>query len=190
MSKRTLALIIGLIVVTAVLLAIALSPEKPQENQPISQKTPIVTKAPVVQTNLFFTPSPLIVSSSSGSINVNINTGENKATAVQLELTYDPKALTNIDIKPGNYFENPIVLLKNVDDKNGRITYAIAISPTGAPKKGEGIVATITFTSLLGPGQKTEITPLPKTMATATGETMSVLKKVSGATIISAQKGQ
>ncbi len=180
MSKRTIGLIAVLIVVTGVLLAIAVSPQK--QTQP--KLTPIVaTPTPAMQSILMLSPNPLIVSSSSAKVDVNIDTKENLATAVQLEFAFDPKLITNIEITPSTFFENPVVLIKNIDMENGKISYAVGISPVGVAKKGIGTVATITFDLNMKPGEKTEITPLPKTMITAKDVPSSVLKQASGTTI-------
>jgi hypothetical protein len=82
------------------------------------------------------------------------NTWENKitlktdkmVTGAQIELTYDPAHLKNLDIKAGDLIPNAVVLLKKVDEKNGTITFAIAIPPGSAPITGQGNIATITFT--------------------------------------------
>lgn len=180
MSKRTLGLIIALIAITAVLVTIALSPQKPT----VKPQPAIPTPTPVAQTTLTLSPNPLVISSSSASVDVNINTQENEATAVQLELSFDPKMLTVTDITPASYFEKPIVLFKKINNQDGKISYAIAIPPSGTPKKGIGTVAKINIRSLMTAGQQTQITPLPKTMVTASGISPSVLKEALGITII------
>lgn len=73
--------------------------------------------------------------------------------------------------------------MKNIDSKNGKIFYAIALQPTAQAKSGAGILATISFTSKLKPNQKTELKFLPKTLVTAEGVRSTVLKTTSGAII-------
>lgn len=186
MSIKTLILIIFLSVVAGVAVFIAVSPknETPQGTSQSSGLQP--TKAPnVAFTTLSIIPNPLTISTPSASVDVSIDTKTNKVTAVQLEISYDPKALTNVDIAPGTFFDNPIVLVKKIDQQEGRITFALAISPSQTAKMGTGNVAMITFTSLITPVGKTEIKVLPETLVTAEGVSSSVLKSSSGTTIIS-----
>lgn len=186
MSKQTLALIIFLLLLTVFLIAIA---ARMQQQRQITMAPPITvpTPTPVAQTVLVLFPNPLVVASPSGSLAVTIDTGENPVTAVQLEFSYNPLALPTIDIKPSTFFENPVTLLKTVDTKNGKISYALAIPPTGAAKKGKGEIATISFTTNIPSGQKSDIILLPKSLVTAEGVQKSVLKSSSGATIFYVQ---
>ncbi len=183
-------LIIFLSVVAGVAVFIAVSPknETPQgasQSSGLQQSTPALN---VSFTTLSLLPNPLTISSSSASVDVSIDTKTNKVTAVQLEISYDPKQLTNVNIaapKSGGFFDNPIVLLKKIDEKKGLISFALAISPSQAAKQGTGNVATITFTSLITPVGQTEIKVLPETLVTAEGVSSSVLKSSTGTTITS-----
>lgn len=179
MSKRTLALIIILVVITGVLVALAVTPEK----KPV---TPVIVPTPtsVAQTALAFSPNPLTIASASATVDVLVDTQTNPVTAVQLELSYDPKVITSIDVKPGSFFTNPAELLKTIDAKEGKISYALGILPSDVAKKGQGIVATISFRTNLKVGQPTQINFLPKTLVTASGITQSVLKSASNLTIL------
>lgn len=171
MSKRTLALIIVLIIVTSILVALAVTPQKPS-----APLTVAPTPTPAAQTALTFSPNPLTIASASATVDVLVDTQTNGVTAVQLELSYDPKVITSIDIKPGSFFSNPAELLKTIDAKEGKISYALGILPSDVAKKGQGIVATITLRTTLAVGQPTQISFLPKTLVTASGITSSVLK--------------
>lgn len=181
MSKRTLALIIILVIITAVLFKIAITPSG--VNLPgISNKTTGPTPTPVEQTSLYLSPSTLAVSSPSGSVDVDIDTSLNKVSAVQLELSYDPRAISIVDINPGTFFEQPGTLLKTIDAASGRISYALVVPPNLPAKQGKGTVAKIQF-MVLSQGQSTAISFLPKTQVTAEGVNSSVLKLSTGATI-------
>lgn len=182
MSKRTIALIVILVLITAVLTSIAISPKKTAPTTVTTQNktTPTVSPAKSILT---LYPSNLTISSGSGSLDVRIDTRENKVTAVQLELSYDPQMVINPTIVPGSFFANPVVLLKNIDQKNGRISYALGISPSESGIHGIGPVAIISFQTKMTPGTKTSINFLPKTMVTAEGVMPSVLKTSTGATI-------
>lgn len=185
MSKRTLFLIFALFVITTVLLVIALY--NPSNSKP-PQTTITVPKEPAAQTILLFGELSASVSSSINqkakqtySLPINIATGDNKVTAVQLELQFDPKVLTNVSITPGVFFKNPIVLLNQINTKTGRISYAFGISPTDQAIGGKGVVATLTFEAKSGTPQQTSILFLPKTLVTAQGAAQSVLKETNAA---------
>ena len=183
MSRRTLILIIVLIGITAILLAIALTPK--QAPTPVKQApTPSISYA---QTTLGINNNPIAVTSTSSAVpvystDVTITTGNNKVNAVQLELSFDVAHLYNVDIKPGPLFQNGVELRKEVNNQNGTISYAI-VSPLGQKGfSGSGVVAVITFAESDKPGEIAQINFLPKTQVTAEGTDKSVLKTAVGAT--------
>src|SRR3989344_4022792 len=180
MSKRTLFLIFALFLITFVLIMLALY-------QPQASKTTIATptKEPVAQTTLLF-GSPVIATSSSAvtlnySLPINISTGKNKVTAVQLELQYDPAILTDVAVVPGSFFTNPVTLLNQIDVKTGRISYAFGAGLKDPGVIGKGIVAHLTFSAGVGITEKTAIIFLPKTLVTAEGISESALKQTANA---------
>lgn len=178
MSKRTLFLIFALFIITFVLLAITLY--TPQSSKPAPAV--IAPKEAIEQTVLSF-GQPFIAISSSKALNyslpINIATGSNKVTAVQLELQYDPKILTSVSIIPGSFFQKPDVLLNQIDPKTGRISYAFGVGLTGQGVVGQGIAATLNFETKKGIDEETAILFLPKTLVTAEGVTESVLKQTN-----------
>ena len=185
MSKRTLALIAFLTVLTAFFVYLAVSQNQPA---PAPVATVVPTKKPIpAYTTLQLTPENFSLSSNSGSLAVVINTGSgektNAVTAVQLELQYDPKMLTGVSIVPGTFIPSATALVNTIDQTTGRITYALAIPPSGSGATGKGTVATLRFTSLLPRGGSTKVTILPTTLVTAQGVSESVLLKATGATI-------
>lgn len=182
MSRQTILLIILLFLLTVVLLMVA-SPKKSSVPLQEIQRVPTTSVAPS-QVVLSLSPNPLVISSQSATIDVTIDTGVSNATAVQLELLYDPKMVTSIDVSPASFFANPMTLIKNIDRKNGRVSFAFGISPTGSPRKGTGTVATVTVKTSLRPGQQTTLSFSPKTIVTAAGSSTSVLKSSVGTTII------
>ena len=189
MSKKTIALIIVLLLVAAGLFVLAFTPPKkgtPTVAPPLTVPTPLPT--PVAQTTLALSPNPLVIASKSASLALVIDTTVNNVTAIQIELSYNPQEITVVDIALGTFFEDPITLLKNIDAKNGKLSYAIAIPPTGKAKKGTGIAATITFTTNIASGQKTDINFLPKSLVTAENIPTSVLKSATNATIFYVQQ--
>jgi len=182
MSKRTLFLIFALFIITSVLLVIALY--KP--SAPTPSPTPATTpKEPAAQTSLLFGELSVTTSSSSSnmvySLPINIETQKNKTTAVQLELQYDPQILTKVAVTPGQFFENPNVLLNQIDAKTGRISYAFGVGLTDVGKMGKGIAAVLTFEAKPGIEQATAILFLPKTKVTAENISQSALKTTKNA---------
>lgn len=179
MPKQTLAFITFLIVVTLVLLGLAVYTQKPGVQAPVTTQQP--TSPSYAHTSLTLTP-PVNTPSlpNTYSTDVSITTGGDKVTAAQLELSYDPKVLTNVQIKTGTFIQNPVILLKKIDQANGRISLAIGISLGGKTPVGTGTVATITFNEVLTATGSTILDFLPKTAVTAQGIAQSVLKTTTG----------
>lgn len=146
--------------------------------------SPEPTPTPSVQTTLSFSPNPLIIASASGTLALSIDTGTNNVNAVQIELSYDPNAITNMKILQGTFFSDATQLLNNIDAKNGKASYVLVISPSGKAQSGKGTVAIVSFTTKLPSGQKTNITFTPKTLVTAEDVPTSVLKATDSAEII------
>lgn len=177
MPKRTLTLIIFLVVATVGLVVLSVY-NKPKESGE-TVKTP--TAPTYAQTTI--TLSNPVESSTSGmyETNVEISTGSNKTTAVQLELSYNPKELLNVEITPGEFFTDPVVLLRKVDEVTGRISLAIGIEPVGEAVSGTGIVASISF-ELNSGITSSSINFIDKTQVSAESELKSVLKSATGVT--------
>jgi len=184
MPRKTLALISGLVVVTVILFIIALKTGK-QEMQPAP--TPSVQPSPtsVAHSVLSFSPNPVTVQpGGQGSVAVTIDTSDNAVTAVQLEIAYDPSAVTNIKVTSGSLFASPTVLINKNDAKKGRYTYAFGITPNGKTVSGTGSVAAITFTAKGALGTQSQLTLLPTSLVTARGVASSVLKSATGTTVV------
>lgn len=183
MSNRTLILIISLIIITVGLLWMAL------KNSPVPPPaTSEPTVAPVLpQTTISFGELSTVLSTTSAkiySLPIKITTANNKATGVQLELSYDPEVLTNVNVNAGSFFVNPFILINKVDEKNGRISYAIGINPQDTGRQGNGIVAIINFQAQKPTLQSTTIVLLPKSLVTAEDADRSVLKATTSAQFI------
>lgn len=186
MSRKTLALLVSLLVVTVVLLGLALSSGK--KTAPVTPPTDTTTgpqPTDAAQTTLTMTPATVTVGpNGTGTIDVTIATEVNDVSAVQLELEYEPTVITNVVVKPGTFFDNPLNLLNTNDQKTGRISYALGVTDKQAAHKGTGTVATITFRKVpTTTAQTTELKFLPKTIVTAISVSPSVLKTMTGATI-------
>jgi hypothetical protein len=179
MPGQTIVFVTFLIVVTIALLGLAVYTQKPSVPTPITVQQPVSPS--YAHTSLKLTPpvkSPTLLNTY--STNVTISSNGDKVTAAQLELSFDPKVLTNVQIVPGAYIKNPVVLLKKVDQTNGRISLAIGIPLGATPLSGTGTVATITFNEVPAATGSTILDFLPKTAITAEGIAQSVLKESTG----------
>lgn len=188
MPKKTLALITGLVVVTIVLFIIALRAGQQQQAPAVSQEE--TTKAqptPMIpaHTVLMVGPNPVtIVPGQIGKVDITMDTSDNNVTAVQLELGYDPHIITNVKVTPGPLFASPVVLINKNNATTGRYTYAFGITPNSQVVKGNGVVATVTFTAAYGAlGKDMQLGLLPTSLVTARGVAQSVLKTASGTVI-------
>lgn len=182
MSNRTLILIIALIAITVGLLWMAL------KNSPVPPPT---TSEPTVmpvlpQTSISFGELSAVLSTTSAktySLPIKISTGNNKVTVAQVELSYDPKILTNVRINAGTFFANPFIPINQVNEKDGRVSYAISVNPQDTGKQGNGLLATLTFQTIKPTLQSTNIVLLPKSLIVAEGTDRSVLKATTSAQI-------
>ena len=190
MSRSTLALVIGLFSITVVLLALALK-QFPLQQKQAEKQVAAVSFAPTpsvspMQTTLSFLPETLVVSSiaSESAVHVILDTGNNKVTDVQLELTFDPDVLSSVIIESGPFFGMNTPLLNTVDQKRGRISFAIGTTPSQPAKKGKGAVAKITLQPNSRKTEETKISFLAKTVVLAEGQNGSVLKSSTDARIL------
>jgi hypothetical protein len=169
MSQKTLTLIGILSFVTIVLLILAFYVNVPQ-NKPIK-------KVYVPQTVLSI-PKP-VASASAYMTDITLTTERKKVTTVEIELTYDPKVLTKVDIKPGPFFPSPTILYKKIDTVKGRISYLLGIGLGQKPIIGNGVAAILTFTPTVKSGITT-ISFLPTSKATVSTEVSSILTAAHG----------
>lgn len=187
MPKKTLALISGLVLVTVVLFIVALNANKQQTQQsptptPMAQQSPVPTVP--AHSVLSLSPNPLnVLPGQQGTAQVMIDTSDNAVTAVQLEIEYDPQVISNVQATPGVAFQNPVVLINKNNPQEGRLTYAIGITPNRPTIQGSVPVASITFTARGTVGTQTALTLLPETLVTARGVASSVLKSATGTTV-------
>ncbi len=121
---------------------------------------------------------------SPSAVDVILDTGNNKVTDVQLELIFDPNIIANITIQPGSFFGTNTPLLNAIDQKRGRISFAIGTTPSQAAKKGKGAVARIIFVPASRQITETKISFLPKTVVLAEDKSGSVLKGSTDAKIL------
>jgi hypothetical protein len=177
---------ISLFVITAVLVTLGVFSPK---SMPKIQPTPVTARPTPADTykhtSLSFIPGQMAMSGTQGTAMVNVDPGGNPVTAVQLEISYDPKVLTNVTVeKETTFFTAPIVLINKTDKAAGRITYALGITPAQQPISVSGNVVTVSFTKLPGvTAKETMIKLTPDTLVAATGIGPSVLKSSTDLTI-------
>ncbi len=103
---------------------------------------------------------------------------------MDIELGYNPLVFGNVDINPGTFFQNPAILLKTIDTKNGKISYIIGIQLQAQGVSGKGTVATITYSIQPTTNQiQSSINFLPSSLVGAQGINNSVLKSATGFSI-------
>src|SRR5579864_2390218 len=107
MSKRTLALIAALTAITALLLVAALS------SPTIHPKKQAILTTPTVTPYIGHTTLSLVPAAGTASltppININVDSGGDNLTGVQVEIAYDPAVVTNVHIAPATFFPDPFV---------------------------------------------------------------------------------
>lgn len=180
MSRRTLVLILLLVVATGLLgfLAFGSPVKKEKVKTPTlnsSQPTPLVREF----TTLVASPSANAVSvGEETSFSVIIDTGGNTVASTQLEMVFNPEYFRVTNIEPLTFLDNPTVLLNEIDNKEGTISYALG---TTTPKTGRGELAKITLVAKKTTNSgSTPITFLPKTAVGEIGNPASVLKNAVG----------
>lgn len=189
MSKRTLLLIFALFTVAFSLMMIALyQPSKIKVSNKPSSPTSFENLAKATLSFGALKSFSENISSKSAKtvyeLPVVIKTNESKITAVQLELAFDPNLLKNVDISLGSFFKNPAIFLNQIDEKTGRISYALGTTNKNDLEK-EGIVVELKFELVL-PFQKNQINIsfLPKTLVTAQDISQSILKNAESLHIV------
>ena len=189
---RTILLIVVLFLVVVVLLFVTLRSTQ-KSSSPTSSSTPMTTK-PVVKKEaiIYMVPNPLYIPSNVADgktfvlTYININTGANKVSGVQLEMQYDPKVISNVKLSPGTFFKNPNIIINTVDQQTGKITYAIGpqLGANSTAQSGIGPIAALQFTVTAAVGQSTSFDILPTSEVASSGIPVSVLKDATGARIV------
>ncbi len=175
--NKTWILVAGLVILTIILLAVSLT----SKNFSPLKSTPKNVKVDFAHTSLAISEDVRQLSDGKYEADVIINTNGDEISGAQIELSFDPKALTNIDIKPGTFIENPTVLIKTVDTKTGTVRYAVAIRPGEKMVKGTGAIAVINFTK--SGATPTYINFLPQSQVSTTAHSQSLLKETTSAVI-------
>lgn len=131
--------------------------------------------------SLFFSPNPtILLSDSTASVNLMIDTNGKSVTSVQTELTFDPQSITALTVEKPNQSFFPEgtydVTLSDVRYINGRISYAVSLKPGIEAKTGRGEIAKISFTRApYNPTSFTEISFVDQSSALAADSNESIL---------------
>lgn len=190
-----LIIILGLF--AGFLLLTAIRQEKQLVNSPQAVR---ISPAPTIEVKknaqLFFVPSKIDANiSSTGQNNIKtadiyLDSGPDDVSAFQLELSYDPGVIENLNItepKDLFFFGNKYkILFKNIDLKNGRISFAVSAGQNNTYQKGIGKAGVISFEVNKGVknGNLTsEIIFLDKTMISSPYSKESLLKNTVPLTI-------
>lgn len=147
---------------------------------PVNKQTSLsLSQPPAVQTFVGNTIQiPIIISTSPATGEA----GNNSLSAVQLSLNFDPKILQITQLTPGDFFSNPTVLLKNIDNQKGKISYALG---SLKPQSGEKTLAilTVKLISITSPaGTKISFSSDTKAADVSEGSN-NVLKSAIGLTL-------
>lgn len=117
------------------------------------------------ETSLSFSSNEITVKKGQATeIEILINTKGMSPTLAQLELAYDPFVFSQISLSPSDFFPNPNILLEQIDEKNGRISYALGLPLDKKGSNYEGSLAKLKFTiSKSTTLTQTSLNFLPKT---------------------------
>lgn len=171
--NKTPLLIILLTVLTGFLVIIAIAPKRPSITPPPGQEQEIVTPAETV----LGMESTSLPTAATQTVNVVADSGTNKVTGVQLELSFDPTLISSVKVGPGTFISDPVELLNKVDLETGRITYVVGVPIGSSGMQGKGVVATISYTEIGAKGKLSEIKFLPKTLVAIEGFSATALKE-------------
>lgn len=184
MPKKTTILIVILALITGILIVLAVRSDQTQQIVNNLSTKPTATTAPIAPyATISFLPETLDVSlvSPIQSVDVVIDSNNLPVAGAQVELSYDPKLFSNVSVsqpKQSPFFgPNPTVLISSVDATQGRISYAVGISPDGSEKSGKGAIMTLNFTANKFAGVRSgQIKFLPKSAVTTLSTPGSILK--------------
>jgi len=144
------------------------------QNSPSSAVLP--TPTPITTSIVSFKKHP-----NENKLDVVLDSGAKPVSAAQLDISFDPNVLTNMQVTNGDFFDNPVVLMNKVT--GGNIFYAAAIPAIGKDKAGQGVVAVLSYTPNAVAGNQTSLKFLSRTKITTTDLNNSILKQAQGITL-------
>lgn len=168
--------ILGILAITVIFTTILLSWK--QQQTVLSPSLPETTKA---DTTLRLSPSPLLLSSDTGKLDVIMDTGKNTITFVQLKLSYNSRQISDVNVLQGAFMSKATVLNTFVDQEKGTLTYIISFPKNENGIQGKGIIATISFKTSVKQNENTSFHFSPETQVTDATYPGSLLEKTSDA---------
>lgn len=189
MNRRTTALIIILSLVSALLIFLAFTPQKPKTKTYAPVKKPTITARPVEKiATVFFSQREITAHKNTPTtIDFMVDTHGKPITGVQIELLFNPRQISQVKLSaplPDSFFgkqSDYIILFSEVNPLVGKASYAIAVLPTKESKSGAGVIGRLTFS--LVSSENAQITFGENTLVTRENETESVLKNTIPLTI-------
>lgn len=183
-----------ILIISAILLLIIITVYSKTSLTP-PKKTPVISPIaspmPSIPNEAILYFSPDTITSNRGQdneTNIQIKTQGNPPTLLQFELAYDPSALSEITLFPGDIFPKSDMLLNENDEKTGRISFAFSLPTDINPRYASGNTAKLKFkVNKFTTQTQTTIYFLPKTSILA-GTTTIPLKIAYGLKIIINQK--
>ena len=187
MSRKTLALVAGLTVLTLVLVVLALNTGK---KAPGDGTGPTATGEPTptvpAHTTVNLSPNPVTLQGNTATVEVVIDTEDNQVTGAQFDLVYDPDVFTVGPIRLADFFQGGVVLFNDTVSP-GTERFMVGLSPAQAkdsPKSGTGTIATFTVTrKSTAPRTGTSNLELKEVYVSAKGMKPSVLREATGTTV-------
>ncbi|OGH12585.1 MAG: hypothetical protein A2857_04475 [Candidatus Levybacteria bacterium RIFCSPHIGHO2_01_FULL_36_15] len=187
MPKKTIILIIFLALLTLFFLNLAsiINNNPAKQNEQITPSIPKTNKS----AQLYFNPQTILVKPytiANASSAIFINAQKNTVSAVQIEISFDPEIISVSDISipfDKSFFGTSRdfnILIKDIDNKNGRISYGAKMIGEST-KKGTGKLLEIYFNTKPTKiaTESTEIKFLEKTVVIDPKANESVLARAS-----------
>ncbi len=169
----------GIVVILVIIIGLLLliSQTNEMNNNHVVMPTP--TPQPR-QTLLYFSPPNLTINTQSPSLeklNLVIQTNDNSIYGADIELSYDPNIISNLQISSGSFIPK-VENLPTPKAKSGTLSYIMVVPFKAKPIKGTGILAQVSFAinkSALQKAKSTQISFLPATSISGLNQKFSVL---------------
>lgn len=186
MSKSLIFLLMLLLLLVSIFLY--LRKQFTNEGTSVRSGTLATITTAYIQSTLSLLPATLTVTAGKpAALQVVLNSKKQPAI-VQLEISYDPNIIGNIQITPGDYFSNPTIVLETISEDTGRISLAIKPGISYARLQRSETIASISFIPRIEFQIPTTISFLPKTTI-RTNDGSNILIKTYNATVVTATSG-
>jgi len=185
-KKLPYILLIAILVIGVYFVLFGQSSSNQSEQAPI-KPSPTYVPSTIPQTSLWLEPNPVYINTAGlVSFDVYISTKENKAKSVQLEVSYDPKKLKFVSVKPVELLAKKHVFINKIDAVNGRISFGVENTPGShqPPIEGTDEIGELVFSPRELDGSSTEVAILPESVVHADGVEKSVLVSTKNAKVI------